>query len=191
MRLPKSAHTSRPWRVHEFTRDFRIEDVWALPTPGTAGDFPRLVTLFISFDPARETPWVVRMLFAVRLKLGQRLDWDTPPRDDSSSLRNRLPADLRDGPTGPAIGSFRPLYLLEDEWALEIVNRTVHGVLHLAWVPNDRGGYRGQMAILVKRAGLLGAGYMAAITPFRYALVYPLMLRALGRSWRSQADQTG
>jgi hypothetical protein len=27
MRLPNTAHTSRPWRIHEFTRDFRLEDV--------------------------------------------------------------------------------------------------------------------------------------------------------------------
>jgi uncharacterized protein DUF2867 len=34
VRLPNSAHTSRPWRIHELTHDFRLEDVWALPTPG-------------------------------------------------------------------------------------------------------------------------------------------------------------
>jgi hypothetical protein len=34
MRLPKTAHTSRPWRVHEFTGDFELEDVWELPTHG-------------------------------------------------------------------------------------------------------------------------------------------------------------
>ena len=43
MRLPDTAHTSRPWRIHELTRDFRLEDVWALPTPGGPDDFPRLV----------------------------------------------------------------------------------------------------------------------------------------------------
>ena len=43
MRLPNTAHTSRPWRIHELTRDFRLEDVWALPTPGGPDDFPRLV----------------------------------------------------------------------------------------------------------------------------------------------------
>jgi hypothetical protein len=43
MRLPNTAHTSGPWRIHELTRDFRLEDVWALPTPGGPDDFPRLV----------------------------------------------------------------------------------------------------------------------------------------------------
>jgi hypothetical protein len=46
MRLPNAAHTSRPWRIHELTPDFRLEDVWALPTPGGPGDFPRLVQQF-------------------------------------------------------------------------------------------------------------------------------------------------
>ena len=43
MRLPDSAHTSRPWRIHQLANDFRLEDVWALPTPGGPDDFPLLV----------------------------------------------------------------------------------------------------------------------------------------------------
>ena len=40
MRLANSAHTTRPWRIHGLTRDFRLYDVWALPTPGGPDDFP-------------------------------------------------------------------------------------------------------------------------------------------------------
>ncbi len=29
MSLPNTAHTSRPWRIHELTHDFRLEDVRA------------------------------------------------------------------------------------------------------------------------------------------------------------------
>ena len=61
----------------------------------------------------------------------------------------------------------------------------MHGVMHLGWVPNDPGGYRGQMAVLVKPNGLLGAGYMAAIKPFRYLVVYPAMMRSIARDWRA------
>ena len=42
------------------------------------------------------------------------------------------------------------------------------------------------MAVLVKRNGLLGAAYMAAITPVRYLLVYPAMMRELEREWRER-----
>jgi len=31
MRLPNTAHTSRAWRIHELTRDFRLEDVLSPP----------------------------------------------------------------------------------------------------------------------------------------------------------------
>ena len=51
---------------------------------------------------------------------------------------------------------FSPVYRTDDEAALEIANQTVHGVLHLGWVPDGCGGYRGQMAVLVKPNGLLG-----------------------------------
>jgi hypothetical protein len=40
------------------------------------------------------------------------------------------------------------------------------------------------MAVLVKRNGLLGSAYMAAIAPFRHLLVYPPLLREIGRAWR-------
>ncbi len=42
------------------------------------------------------------------------------------------------------------------------------------------------MAVLVKPNGLLGALYMTAITPFRYLIVYPAMLRTLERQWRQR-----
>jgi Protein of unknown function (DUF2867) len=102
------------------------------------------------------------------------------------TLRDRLPEDLRDAPSGPDLRGlpFTPLYLLGDEFAAEIANRTMHGVLHLGWVPGHAGGYRGQMAVLVKPNGLLGALYMTAIRPFRYLIVYPAMLRQIERDWR-------
>jgi len=42
MKLPETAHTSRSWRIQEFTRDFRLYHVWALPTPGGPDNLPRL-----------------------------------------------------------------------------------------------------------------------------------------------------
>jgi hypothetical protein len=196
MRLPNTAHTSRPWRIHELTGDFQLEDVWALPTPGGADEFHRLVRMIASGDPSRRSSGPVRTLWAIRWKLGELLGWDDPDAGVGSrvaTLHDRLPADLRDAPRGPDFAAlpFTSLYLLEDEWAAEIANRTMHGVLHLGWVPDQTGGYRGQMAVLVRRNGLLGAAYMAAITPFRHLLVYPMMMRQMGRDWRAgPADRT-
>jgi hypothetical protein len=193
MRLPASDHTSRPWRIHEIARDFRVEDVWELPTPGGPADFPRLVAVFTSLNPVRSSSRTVRALFAVRLKVGELLNWDRPIAGSDSTgrtLRDRLPNDLRDGPSGPRSEAlpFTPLYLTENEWAVEILSRTVDGVLHLGWVPDGTGGYRGQMAVLVKPNGLLGTVYMAAITPFRYLTVYPQLMRDIKHEWRARAS---
>jgi len=198
LRLPVSEHTLRPWRIHELTPDFKVEDVWALPTPGGPHDFPQLVQLLISQDPTSHSPIAVRALFAMRTLLGKilRLDErDTGVGRRVSSLRDRLPEDLADAATGPTPEAlpFNPLFMLQDEWAGEAANRTMHGVLHLGWVRDEAGGYRGQMAVLVKPNGLLGEAYMAAIKPFRYLIVYPLIIRGLERRWRHKrlVDRAG
>src|SRR3954449_3687534 len=190
MRLPDTEHTARPWRIHEIAPDFRLEDVWALPTPGGPDDFPLLVEGATTLEPSSTSSRVVQALFAVRWKLGALFGWDedaSGPGGDVPTLRDRLPADLRDGPRGPGFEfdsvPFTPLYMTHDEFAAELANRTMHGVLHLGWVPDGSGGYRGQMAVLVKPNGALGRAYMAAIKTFRHLLVYPALLRGIGRQW--------
>ena len=192
MRLPNAAHISRPWRIHELTPDFRLEDVWALPTPGGPDDFPRLVRGIASGDPSRGSSRAARTLWAIRWKVGALLGWDDPETGLGSrvpTLRNGLPVDLRDGPSGPDFDAlpFTSLYLIHDEWAAEIANRTVHGVMHVGWVPDGTGGYSGQMAVYVKPNGLVGTAYMAAIKPFRYLIVYPALMRKIKREWRADA----
>jgi hypothetical protein len=58
--------------------------------------------------------------------------------------------------------------------------------MHIGWVRDGAGGYRGEMAVYAKPNGLLGTGYMAAIRPFRHLLVYPPMLRQIGHVWRTR-----
>jgi Protein of unknown function (DUF2867) len=193
MRLADSAHTERPWRIHELTRDFRIEDVWALPTPGGPDDFPRLVDAIAAGDPAQSSSRATRALFAIRGRLGDLLGWDdagTGIGDRVPTLRDRMPADLRGAAAQQSFETlpFSPLFQTRDEFAAEIANRTMHGVIHLGWVAEDTGGYRGQMAILVKPNGLVGNAYMTAIAPFRHFIVYPRMLEQIGRTWRAGAS---
>jgi hypothetical protein len=183
-RLPNSAHTSHPWRIHEIAADFRLEDVWALPVRGEKSDFSLLVQSFAAGDPA-QGPGIARVLWSIRWKLGELLGWDQADAglgERVPTLRERLPEDLRGAP-GPDFDTlpFTSLYMLEDEFAAEIANRTMHGVVHLSLVPDGTGAYRGQMAILVKPNGLLGTAYMAAIKPFRYLMVYPAAMRQIER----------
>jgi len=194
MRLPDSAHTRRPWRIHEIAPDFELEDVWALPTPGGPDDFPELIELARTFDPEQSSSRAVRALFALRWKLGGLLGWDEDSAGLGSrvpTLRDRLPEDLREA-TGLESSAmpFTPLYLTDDEFAAEIANQTMHGVLHIGWV-EDETGYRGQMAILVKRNGLFGSAYMAVIAPFRHLLVYPTMMREFEYAWQERTRASG
>jgi hypothetical protein len=190
MPLSPDAHLSRPWRIHEIVPDFRLEDVWALPTPGRADEFPLLVKGLAATDPADTASRTVRALWSLRWKLGALLGLDDPGAGSDSrvtSLRERLPGDLRDA-AGPEFETlpFTSLYLVEDEFAAEVANKTVHGVLHIGWVTDGSGGYRGQMAVYVKPHGLPGKAYMAAIKPFRRLIVYPQMFRTMERRWHER-----
>ena len=196
MRLPDSAHTSRPWRIHEIAPDFGLEDVWEVPGTGGPDDVPRLVHGLAAADPSQSPSGAIRALFAIRWKLGALLAWDGPDTGLGSrvpTLRDRLPADLRDGPSGPDFEAlpFSSLYLTDDEFAAEIANRTMHGVMHIGRVRDETGGFRAHMAVLVKPNGLLGAGYMAAIRPFRQLIVYPAMMRGIERELRQALPAEG
>jgi hypothetical protein len=182
-----------PWRIHEFTRDFQVLDVWSTPTPGGPDDFPRLVELAMSLDPANSPSGVVRALFAVRWVLGDVLGLDALSSGVGSrvpSLRDRLPADLLDTASGAASRAlpFSWLYMLGNECAAEIANKTVHGVLHADWVTDGGGVFRGQVAVLVKPNGALGDTYLMCIKPFRHLFVYPEIFKEMERRWRAARD---
>jgi hypothetical protein len=193
VRLAPAAHTDRPWRIHAVAPDFRLEDVWELPCAGGADDFAQLVAMLAAQDVTRSSSRAVRTLFALRNRLGALLGWDethTGVGERVPTLRDRLPAELRDTPRPEfAALPFSSLYLLDDEFAAEAANRTMHGVLHIGWVPDGAGGFRGQMAVLVKPNGLLGNAYMAAIKPFRHLIVYPALLRQWERAWRRRSGE--
>jgi hypothetical protein len=198
MRLPASAHVSCRWRIHEIAPDFPLEDVWALPATGTADDFPTVVDLMATLDFPDSASLPVRLVWGVRDLLGRfglgrisqavgaGADRHGIPGTDETTLLNRVPADLRaslDPSVVPSDAPFRALYVTDDEYAAEMSNRTVHSVMHLGWVERGDGRYRAQMAVLVKARGLFGRGYMAFIKPFRLALVYPALMRAIERAW--------
>jgi hypothetical protein len=193
LRIPVSEHQSQHWRIEQIAPDFRLEDAWALPARGGAADFPILLEVMGSLNPAKGDSIATRLLFGIRHLLGALFRWDDPgarlpiPQANETTLQARLPEDLRgsaDQDLGPS--GFTPLYRTDDEWAAEISNRTVHGVIHLAWVKQAEGRCHGQMGIYVKPRGRLGELYMAAIAPFRHHIVYPAMMRQVDRAWKQR-----
>lgn len=197
VKLPNSEHISRPWRIHEVAPEFQVEDVWAFSTPGAGpDDLPAMLSALRAAGGLDKNPPLVRFLFAVRWKLGAVFGWDEPEEGLASrveSLCDRLPGDLRQDVAGTAVSNtpFTMVYELHDECALEVANKTVHGICHLGWVPTDNGEYELRMAALVKANGLLGRLYMAAIKPFRYLIVYPALTRQWERAWRDRIDLIG
>lgn len=202
MKLLKAEHERRPWRIHGLVPDFTLEDVWALPTQGGPDDFQALLDLVGSFDPTATDSRPARFLWDLRDRLGAWLDLgeiSTSVEDEEArglpipgtaetSLRDRLPPDLRGTSEGFAFDSlpFIPLYRADREAAAEISNRTVHGVAHLSWVEGEGGRYGGRMAVYVKPRGAFGRGYMALIKPFRYLVVYPALMREVERAWQAR-----
>jgi Protein of unknown function (DUF2867) len=208
MRVSNSEHESRPWRIREIASDFTVEDVWDLPVHGGVEDFQTLLELMASGDPASGESLATRVLWRVRDRLGRwfELGRISAPlergRDDAAgklpipgtnepSLTSRLPEDLRDTAADLHFDSlpFAPLYRTDVEFAAELSNRTVHAVMHLAWVDRGEGRYQGQMAVYVKPRGRLGEGYMALIGPFRHLVVYPALMRQLERTWQARIAQ--
>jgi hypothetical protein len=196
MRLPNAAHESHPWRIREIAPDFTVEDVWALPVQGGAEDFQTLLEVMATLNPTKRASFATRMLFRIRWRLGSWFGWDDSPvglqipGERESSLTERLPDDLRNSASlAPVAKPFAPVYRTDDEWAAELSNRTVHAVMHLAWVEKGEGRYQGQMAIYVKPRGRFGKLYMALIAPFRHWIVYPALMRQIEQAWNIRASK--
>jgi hypothetical protein len=208
-RVPNSEIESRPWRIREVVPDFTLEDVWALPVEGGADEFPALLEMIASLDPAQSDSRAARALWRLRDLLGAWFgigrtkvpDEGAPvapvgelpiPGSGETSLAARLPEDLRGTATAEDLARatlFSPLYRTDLEAAAEISNQTVHGVMHLAWVDRGAGRYQGQMAVYVKPRGRFGRGYMELIKPFRHWIVYPALMRQLERAWKRRGRQ--
>ncbi len=208
MRLPNAAHESRPWRIREIAPDFTLEDVWAVPVHGGAEDFQTLLEVMTSGNLADSESLPTRVLWRVRDRLGSwfglgRISapiysgWDDDagklpiPGTNETSLAERLPDDLRNTAADPDFGwtPFAPLYRTDVEFAAELSNRTVHAVMHLAWVDLGEGRYQGQMAVYVKPRGPFGKAYMVLIKPFRHWIVYPALMRQIERTWNARGPQ--
>ena len=149
-------------RIEQAAKDLRLLDTWDVPAEGTRADFARLLAIVTAFDPAKAESRATRALFALRWRIGAWLHWD----DESHG--------------------FVELYRSDDEYAAEIENATVRGILHLAWIEQHDGRYRGRLSVYVKPRGALGRAYLALISPFRHVIVYPAMMRQIGRAWSEQ-----
>ncbi|MFZ0905799.1 MAG: DUF2867 domain-containing protein [Mycobacterium sp.] len=199
MRIPNEVQLSQPWRIHGVVHDFTLEDVWRLPAvTGNMADFASVIDMVTQSDPVNSDSAPTRLLWGVRDRLGKWFDLGRIsttagtekrlpiPGTPEFTLADRLPNDLRGSADEVHFDHlpFVPLYRTEDEFAAEMSNQTVHGVMHVAWVGRDSDDdHEAQMAVYVKPRGRFGQVYMAFIKPFRYLIVYPALQRQLARTW--------
>lgn len=197
MKVPNEVQYEQPWRIHEVLGDFPLEDVWQLTElHGSADDFKELIALVAAGDPGHDGPGAVQFLWKVRdivgkwFGLGQiATSADEVPAD---SLRHQVPAGLRGTAADVHFRAlpFVPLYKTETEFAAEIANKTMHGVMHLTWVDSGSGYYSPQMAVYVRPNGFFGRSYMQFIKPFRHLIVYPALEKQMAKRWRSRNAAT-
>lgn len=198
MRVPIEVLKTQRWIIEDVVCDFDVEDVWALPIDGGPDDFEAVIDFMGSIEFPGSAPLPVRLLWGVRDLLGRvfglgRISTSADdagasppvPGTDEQSLIGRVPPKLRNTATDSRLTDkpFRPLYRTGTEYAEEISNRTMYGVMHLAWVDRGAGRYQAQMTVYVKPRGAFGKAYMALIKPFRYAIIYPALMRYLERGW--------
>lgn len=200
MRVSNDVLQTQHWIIDDVVSDFDVEDVWALPVEGSREDFAAVADLQQSLDFPGSGPALVRLLWGVRDLLGRVFGlgrvstsanagpWPPIPGTGERSLLARLPEEVRAASTesGFTDKPFRRLYCTDNELAEEISNQTMYGVMHLAWVDHGGGRYQAQMTVYVKPRGAFGRAYMAFIKPFRYAIVYPALMRHLERAWARQ-----
>lgn len=205
MRVSPDVHLADPWRIHDVVRDFRLEDVWDLPSVrGRSEEFVDFVDMTARFDPFQADSTPTRLLWRLRDRVGHwtglgRISGTRSgspeslpiPGTHQQSIAERLPAALRGSAERVRFEHlpFEPLYLTSDEFAAEISNRTVHGVMHLAWVEAADGLWSVRMAVYVKPRGTLGQAYMALIKPFRWWIVYPAIEGQIERAWAGRGGR--
>jgi hypothetical protein len=192
MRSTLQAHRARPWRVHTLVPDFELIDVWRfdLRLEPERGFDAFVATFWAAIRTLERSSWLSR----IRVAVGRMTGWDAKPYsrpipggmehsvaerlDASDRARNRVPADAA---SPLPVAQVRPVYLFDDEALYEVSNDTVHGLLHLGCAADASP----ELAIYIKSRGLFTRLYMAAITPARYLVIYPALMKEVERRWRT------
>lgn len=205
MRLPNDRHLEHAWRVTTLAADFELLDVWRYPLEleqdvslAQFGEFMQQVQRELV-----EGSSLAGGLFRLRGVLGRVFGLDDSgdgpptarpiPGCSETSLRERLPEAERPQDAARARSSaaagvgFEPVYAFEDEFLLEISNKTVHALMHVGRVPVSASHWSPQMAVYVKPRARTGRLYMRLIGPFRHGVVYPAMMRSAKRAWPEYA----
>lgn len=195
MRIAVEEYSSHGWRVDEIASDFELVDAWKLPVTGEQADFDVLRRVWAETTREQRRAGPVKLLFAVRERVGKVFTVDATmntepiPGTELNSLRERLPSDLLDAVPDPhEQPPFRTVFVSDTESASELSNSLLHAILHLGWAQQPDDSYSGYLGVFVKHRGRLGRPYMTFIAPFRHYLVYPALMKRIGRNWAARPE---
>lgn len=170
--------------------DFLLEDAWQFPVTlephHTLEEFKGQMQIGMKELMESGLPGI---LFKIRLSLGKVLGWDSKPKiltESDGSLRAKYArlCDFDMSKLPPLTGEdFEPVYNLPEESLSEINNATVHAALHLGMVAIEDNKFTIQMGVYVKPKGAFGKIYMSIIKLPRHWIVYPALLKKVGKKW--------
>jgi hypothetical protein len=206
--IHKKTHYSHPWKVHEIAEDFELLDVWEFPILADKTqnqDFS--LFLKVMQQPSKSS---VRSYFSVKYLiasflvilrefLGETFGLDKNlnslpiPGCSETSLKERLSVeDLNrslaeaSGEGAPNEGTWKTVYLYENEMLIELSNNTVHALMHAGWVHKYGNYFMAQLAVYAKPRGNLGEFYMNLIMPFRHTIIYPVLMEEVKKRWEER-----
>ncbi len=146
----------------EFRRDFERLDVWRFPIgadPSRGESFTVFFQMFRRSGTASDSG-IARALFRLRFALGKLFRWDS--------------------------GGPETVWVRDEEALVRISNRTIDGLLHLAWVDGAPGRKDVELTIWVRPVSWISRPYLAVIKPFRYRIIYPAWIRTICRRWEQE-----
>jgi hypothetical protein len=193
MRVPREEFRSLGLEVHGILSDVSLHDVSAIDLPGGgAGRTISDIRSLIAGENRRAANPAVRVLVALRARVGRLFGWDSDAHKihnhQDTSYIHRLSADVKRRSAlapGSPDGRLQLLYILERESLAEFRNATVHGLFAIALTETPV-GYRLYLGVYVHPVSRLTPLYMALIDPFRRFIVYPAVLRRIGRAWEKR-----
>lgn len=174
--------------AHKFLEEVPIQSLYRLDLPGGRNGVTVLdIKEAVGFNTEQlEASVVTKLLFWLRGLLGRIFGWDeADDLAESVSFRPRLTAEQRARSLvepGKKEGISRVLYCFENEFAAEIINKTVH----CFWVmATDRtaNGYALYMAVYVRKLNWFTPIYMALVGPMLKWIIYPALNKSVIRRW--------
>lgn len=185
----KISYTKLPLFAHDFLTGVPMTSLYRLNLPGGPSGMTVLdIKEAVGFNTEElEAGTFTKSLFWLRGLIGRVFGWDDDDElTESVSFLPSLTAEARGRSRiepGKKEGISRVLYCFENEFAAEIINRTVHCFWVMAKEQTSN-GYTLYMAVYVRKLNWFTPIYMALVSPMLKWIIYPALNKSVIRNWQ-------